>query len=213
MSTETGPGMDTEARNRLVMENEGLARMVVMKFMPIIRERGLEFEDYLQVATQKMIEIIGGYDESNGAALSTYLCEPMERSVRIAVNQDSSVGSYKIWMDCPGNDKSPTCIKARSHIGRRSDANEHPIQDAGTDVVDEASSREYAAAVRRAVSKLTPVRRRVIEAWLDADCSYSNNNLHEQLGMTKQGVSYHRIAAMKELEYLLSPIKADFTEE
>ncbi len=59
---------DKTAMESLVIHNTGLVRSIAVKF----RDRGIEFEDLMQIGTMGMIKAIHSFDLSRGTAFSTY---------------------------------------------------------------------------------------------------------------------------------------------
>ncbi|MBQ4574098.1 MAG: sigma-70 family RNA polymerase sigma factor [Clostridia bacterium] len=59
---------DREAMDRLIVSNLGLVKSIANRF----RERGVEYEDLVQIGTIGMIKAVSSFDFSYGTAFSTY---------------------------------------------------------------------------------------------------------------------------------------------
>lgn len=57
-----------EATEKLLIANRGLVRSIAMRF----RDRGVEFEDLMQIGTMGMLKAIRSFDLSMGTSFSTY---------------------------------------------------------------------------------------------------------------------------------------------
>ena len=57
-----------DATEKLIMANRGLVRSIALRF----RERGVEFEDLMQIGTMGMLKAIRSFDLSMGTSFSTY---------------------------------------------------------------------------------------------------------------------------------------------
>ena len=57
-----------EATEKLLLANRGLVRSIALRF----RERGVEFEDLMQIGTMGMLKAIRSFDLSMGTSFSTY---------------------------------------------------------------------------------------------------------------------------------------------
>ncbi len=78
---------DSEAMERLVLDNMGLVRTVAVKF----RDRGTEFEDLMQIGTMGMIKAIHSFDVSRGTAFSTYAVPLIVGEIRRHLRDDGLI--------------------------------------------------------------------------------------------------------------------------
>ena len=83
-----------EATETLLRENMGLVRNVVLKF----RERGVEYEDLIQIGTMGMLRAIRTFDLSRGTAFSTFAVPLIVGEIRRYLRDDGMIRvsrSYK----------------------------------------------------------------------------------------------------------------------
>ncbi len=78
---------DAAAMERLVLDNMGLVRTIAVKF----RDRGIEFEDLMQIGTMGMIKAIHSFDVSRGTAFSTYAVPLIVGEIRRHLRDDGLI--------------------------------------------------------------------------------------------------------------------------
>ena len=81
---------ECEAQNAteaLLLENMGLVRGVVHRF----RERGVEYEDLMQIGTIGMLRAIRSFDLSRGLAFSTYAVPLIMWEIRRYLRDDGLI--------------------------------------------------------------------------------------------------------------------------
>ena len=82
------------ATDTLLAENMGLVRTAAMRF----RDRGIEYEDLLQIGTMGMLRAIRSFDLSRGTAFSTFAVPLIVGEIRRSLRDDGIVRvsrSYK----------------------------------------------------------------------------------------------------------------------
>ena len=81
-----------EATEKLIEANRGLVRSIALRF----RERGVEFEDLMQIGTIGMLKAIRSFDLSMGTAFSTYAVPLIFGEIRRHIRDEGpiKVGRY-----------------------------------------------------------------------------------------------------------------------
>ncbi len=90
---------DCEAMERLVTRNMGLCKSIALRF----RDRGVEYDDLVQIASIGMIKAIKSFDFSYGTAFSTYAVPLIVGEIRRYLRDDGPVkvsrGTKRIGID------------------------------------------------------------------------------------------------------------------
>ena len=76
-----------EATERLIEANRGLVRSIALRF----RDRGVEFEDLMQIGTMGMLKAIRSFDLSMGTAFSTYAVPLIFGEIRRYIRDEGAV--------------------------------------------------------------------------------------------------------------------------
>lgn len=78
---------DEAALNRLIEGNMGLCRSIALRF----RDRGVEYEDLVQLASIGMLKAVRSFDFSYGTAFSTYAVPLIIGEIRRFLRDDGAV--------------------------------------------------------------------------------------------------------------------------
>lgn len=78
---------DGEALNTLVSENMGLCKSIALRFM----NRGVEYDDLVQLASVGMIKAVRSFDSSFGTAFSTYAVPLIIGEIRRFLRDDGVI--------------------------------------------------------------------------------------------------------------------------
>ena len=78
---------DSEALDTLVKENMGLCKSIALRFL----NRGVEYDDLVQLASVGMIKAVRSFDTSFGTAFSTYAVPLIIGEIRRFLRDDGIV--------------------------------------------------------------------------------------------------------------------------
>ena len=89
---QAGGAESLRAMEELVKLNKGLVRTIALRF----RDRGMDFEDIIQVGTLGLIKAIRSFDVNRGTAFSTYAVPMIFGEIRKTLRDDGliKVGRY-----------------------------------------------------------------------------------------------------------------------
>lgn len=78
---------DEEAKETLILRNEALVKSIVRGFL----QRGVEYEDLMQIGTMGLLKAIYGYDASFGVRFSTYAVPMIAGDIKRFLRDDGII--------------------------------------------------------------------------------------------------------------------------
>lgn len=84
---------DSEATERLMENNLGLVRSIALRF----KDRGVEYEDLVQIGSMGMLKAIRSFDLSKGTVFSTYAVPLIIGEIRRFIRDDGLIKVSRIY--------------------------------------------------------------------------------------------------------------------
>ena len=136
------------ATERLLLENMGLVRTAALRF----RERGVEYEDLVQIGTVGMLRAIRTFDLARGTAFSTFAVPLIVGEIRRSLRDDGLLHVSRTYKQ----------LAAELSGARQRDSGE-----LGDRITDDESEHEPAIltdrlALREAIGKMPAMWRRIL---------------------------------------------------
>lgn len=84
---------DSEATEKLVENNLGLVRSIALRF----KDRGVEYEDLVQIGSMGMLKAIRSFDLSKGTVFSTYAVPLIIGEIRRFIRDDGLIKVSRVY--------------------------------------------------------------------------------------------------------------------
>lgn len=187
------PPTNIPERERLVLDNRGLARAVALDFLAAGRRAGFDIDDLASEATIGLVRAAADFDPSRGVRFSTLGYRYARHAVRDALTSRGGLVRVPRYLGVAARAKDPANVAAAARARRVTRLDDH----AGAEPVDPAAGPPDAAlaadelrALRDRLDRLDARERRVIVArfGLAGDVGRSLRALGLTLGLTPQGV-------------------------
>ncbi len=87
---------DSEAKERLLVENNNLIKSIVRRYL----NKGVEYDDLYQLASMGLLKAINGFDESYNVRFSTYAVPMIAGEIKRFMRDDGSIKVSRALKSC-----------------------------------------------------------------------------------------------------------------